>query len=326
MTFARARARSNIALVKYWGKRDARLNLPATGSISLTLSSMHTTTSVSLDSSLDHDEIITPGTSHSHAFSKRVTEFMDRVRLLTGCHDYARIETENNFPTGAGLASSASGFAALALASTKAMGSELPLQPLADLARQGSGSAPRSLLGGLVEIQPGVSPDGSDFQVNQLLPATSINLCLVVIVTQKTEKVIGSTEGMERTRQTSPYYESWLNANKEDLKAAKVAIERDHFTQLGLVVERSALAMHALAMSARPPVFYWNPVTVALLKKIWQCKDAGLEGFLTIDAGPQVKVLCRPSVALLWKEALSEVQGVEDIWVEHPGEGAELLS
>ena len=158
---ATARGPSNIALVKYWGKRDAALNIPATGSISVTLDGLETRTTVEFDASLAEDVCVLNGTPDAKA-EKRVHGFLDLIRQLYGVDHHARVETENNFPTGAGLASSASGFAALAVACNAALGLDLTPPARSALARRGSGSAARSMIDGFAEMRAGSEADGSD--------------------------------------------------------------------------------------------------------------------------------------------------------------------
>ena len=293
----RARARPNIALVKYWGKRDAERNLPATGSLSLTLSELDTTTEVTFDPALRQDELRLDGEPASEAARRRVSGFLDRVRDLARGGDFARVVSVNRFPTAAGLASSASGFAALALAATHAAGLQLPLDELAALARHGSGSAPRSLLGGFVAVHPGGADDGADWRIEALGDADFWDLRLVVALTATGPKAVGSSEGMERTRTSSPYYAPWLAANARHLDEARRALRARDFTALGRVTEASCFRMHAAALAADPPLLYWNGATVAAIHRVWQLRGEGHPAYVTIDAGPHVKVLCQPTDA-----------------------------
>ncbi|MBM4395058.1 MAG: diphosphomevalonate decarboxylase [Deltaproteobacteria bacterium] len=331
MNAAAARARANIALVKYWGKRDVANNLPATGSLSMTLSSLATETRVTFDAALQADEVVLNGTPAPETVRLRTSRFLDRVRSLAGVAGdartaRARVETANSFPTASGLASSASGFAALALAATRAAGLDLPLASLATLARAGSGSAPRSLIGGFVELPAGSAPTGSDCVPVQVAPPDHWDLGLVVAVNGRARKDVGSTEGMERTRATSPFYPAWLARNAPHLAEARSAILARDLAALGRVVEASCFSMHAVALSAAPPILYWNGVTVDAVHRVWALRAAGLQGYVTIDAGPHVKVLCRAADAGAFACELRQVPGVVEVRVERPGPGAEVVS
>ena len=326
LPMAMARARSNIALVKYWGKRDRAKNLPATGSLSVTLSSLYTTTHVTFDDELEQDELHLSGVPASGAALARVGRFLDHVRALAGRRSFACVVSENSFPTAAGLASSASGFAALALAATTAAGLRLSTAELGRLARLGSGSAPRSLLGGFVELPAGTDPDGNDCTPLPLAPASHWDLRLVVALTARGEKPVGSTKAMEDTRRSSPYYPAWLKANATQLDEARQAVRDRDLTRLGQAMEASCFRMHASMLAASPPLLYWNGATVDALRAVWDLRARGVEGYVTIDAGPHVKVLTTPAAADAFVRALRLVGGVHEVLVESLGAGAELLS
>lgn len=326
MKTATAEAKSNIALIKYWGKRDRRLNLPSTGSLSMTLSSLGTRTTVTLDGSLETDQLVLNGSPASEEARARMAGFLDRVRETAGFQERARVDSVNNFPTRSGLASSASGFAALSLAVTHAAGMAPEPERLAGLARLGSGSAPRSLLGGMVELQPGVAPDGSDCLPRQLVAPGGWDVRLLVAMNTSEEKKVGSTDGMERTRQSSPLYEGWLRGNKVDLDTALKAVQERDFHALGRVTEASCFRMHAAAMGADPPLVYWNAVTLETVRRVRDLRESGLSGYVTIDAGPHVKVLCLPGDVNALVEEIRGIEGVRDVIEERPGPGAELVN
>lgn len=325
MKTATARANSNIALVKYWGKRDSALNLPATGSLSMTLSSLGTTTRVTIDPTLDADEMTLNGSPAAEPARSRVSRFLDLVRTEAGFHDRVRVESSNNFPTASGLASSASGFAALTLAVTGAAGLDPELSRMARWARRGSGSAPRSLLGGLVELQAGVAPDGSDCQPRQLVAPGEWDIRMLVAMNERSEKEVSSSEGMERTRQSSPLYEGWLSGNRVDLEVALEAVRARDFPTLGRATEASCFRMHAAAMGASPPLFYWNAVTLQTIRRVRDLRRSGIPGFVTVDAGPHVKALCLAEDAGPLADELRAVDGIEEVIEERPGPGAELI-
>jgi diphosphomevalonate decarboxylase len=290
---ATAIAHPNIALVKYWGKRDLALNLPAVSSVSLTLDGFQTTTRVDWGAPADHLSL--DGAPAQPREAAKVFALLDR---LDPDRPRCAVTTANTFPTGAGLASSASGFAALTLAAAtaraRAHGDAAPpdLVALSRLARQGSGSACRSLWGGFVLWSRGEAPDGHDSHGVPLHDAHHWDVVMVVGVVSKAGKAVGSTEGMERSRLTSPLYDTWVAQAEEDVAAGIAAIADRDLTRLGEVMEASTLKMHAAMMTARPPLLYWQPATVAALHAVWALRAAGTSAWVTMDAGPQVKVLC----------------------------------
>lgn len=321
---ATAVAHPNVALVKYWGKRDAALNLPAVGSISVTLAGLSTVTSVRFDAALQGDELSIGGLPDEVAL-ERVSAFLDLVRANAGLDLRARVESRNDFPTGAGLASSASAFAALALAATRAAGLEMSRRDLSVLARQGSGSASRSLFGGLVEWRRGERADGLDSFAEQLLPEGAWPLAVLVAVTSRAPKSVGSTDGMELTRLTSPYWAAWVEGAPAALAAMREAVAARDLVRVGELAEHSCLAMHAVAMAARPGLVYWNAATVAVMHAVRELRREGVQAYFSIDAGPQVKVLAAPGDADRVRDALGAVPGVERVIDSGPGPGARLV-
>jgi diphosphomevalonate decarboxylase len=320
-----ARAGTNIALVKYWGKRDASLNLPAAGSLSLTLAELGTVTRVAFtaEPAARGDQVSLGGAPVDAKFAAKVSRFLDLVRTRAGLDRAAIVETTNTVPTAAGLASSASGFAALALAATRAAGMVLAPRALSALARRGSGSAARSIFGGLCEMDPGQAADGHDACAHPLLPPEAWDLRLVVAITVVGEKAVGSTQAMDHTAATSPYHAAWLASVPGDLAAARAAIAARDLAALGPVVERSALRMHASALAADPAILYWAPATVAVLHAVAsERKRSGLAAYATIDAGPHVKVLCRAPDAAAVSALLAATPGVQRTLIATPGEGA----
>ena len=325
-------AGTNIALVKYWGKRDTALNLPATGSLSLTLDRLGTRTTVHFDGDAGAgatDRIVMNGAPADAATAARVSAFLDRVRARAGStigtlgsSARAFVTTENGVPTASGLASSASGFAALALAATRAAGLTLSPEELSVLARLGSGSAARSIFGGFVEMARGERADGSDAAARPLAVGDGWDVRLVVAVTAAGPKPMGSTAAMEHTARTSPYYPAWLAGVDGDLTAARAAIAARDLPALGAVAERSALRMHAAAMAADPAIIYWNPATLAAIACVRALRDRGVPVFFTIDAGPHVKALCAAAHADEVAAALAAVPGVVKTLMGAFGPGA----
>jgi diphosphomevalonate decarboxylase len=320
---ATAQAQPNIALVKYWGKRDAALNLPAAGSLSITLDALHTRTRVRFDDALDADDITLNG-ERDAAQSRKISVFLDLFRARAGIVTRALVESGNDFPTGAGLASSASGFAALAVATDRSLGLDLDPRELSMLARRGSGSAARSILGGFVEMAPGTRDDGQDAFASPLLDASSWPLKVVVAITSRKKKAVDSRAGMETSQRTSPYYRDWIATVQGDLNAARSAVQTRDFEKLSVVSEASCLAMHAVMLATRPALIYWNGATLDCIQCIRALRLRGIGVFYTVDAGPQVKAVCLPDDAAGVAEALRDVAGVEDVLVSGLGEGARI--
>ncbi len=332
---ARASAHSNIALVKYWGKRegaDPALNLPAVGSLSMTLDELRSVTEVHAGSA-DHFEL--DGHALTGKPATKVFEHLDliwRHSGMLGARPACRVTSTNHLPTAAGLASSASGFAALTLAAAGAFGlcgplggHEDPIRgPLSALARQGSGSAARSLWGGFVRLDAGRDPEGRDCIARPLFPADHWPVKLLVVHTARGAKAIASTGGMESSRLTSPYYPAWVETSTHDLDAAHQALADRELARLGEVMEHSCFKMHACMLATRPPLVYWNGTTLEVIRAVWQARERGLAGWVTSDAGPHVKVLCDAGQAEQLARELAAVPGVHEVQAVGPGPDASL--
>jgi diphosphomevalonate decarboxylase len=319
-----ARAHANIALVKYWGKRDARENLPAAGSLSLTLDALVTTTQVTFDAALSGDELELDGAPASPAELARTREFLDRVRAEARITLAARVVSKNEFPTASGLASSASGYAALAVAATAAAGVELAPRQLSILARRGSGSAARSVFGGFVRMHAGETSQAA-FAEPVASPLTDRVRMVIAIVGGGAPKSHGSRDAMEHTAATSPLYRAWLELVPRDLAAAEAALAAGDLEQLGQITEANALAMHASALAARPAVIYWQPETLAALAQVRALRAAGTAAWATMDAGPHVKVLTTASEAASVAAAMRSVAGVTGVMIAAAGGPAARL-
>ncbi|MFH0901551.1 MAG: diphosphomevalonate decarboxylase [Pseudomonadota bacterium] len=338
-----AQAHANIALVKYWGKRSPdELNLPAAGSISLTVDRLITTTTVRFacangkkgdalaggGRNQDHnrDSFFLDGAEQHGERLAKIRRFLDLVRARAGLDTPATVESTNSFPTASGLASSASAFAALALAASSAAGLRLSSAELSVLARRGSGSAARSVLGGFVEMLKGERADGTDARATQLLSEDAWDVRLVVaIVGHGGTKDTPSTQGMRHTAMTSPLFEGWLASVATDLDAARQAIHRRQLSVLGEIAERSALTMHASALAARPGIVYFRGATIEAVHAVRLLRRGGVEAYFTVDAGPHVKVLCEPGAASKVVETLGAIPGVGRVLECRPGGGVRLL-
>ncbi len=320
-------AHPNIALVKYWGKRDEALNLPAVGSISITLDTLESRTTLEEHPGATADTFYLNDRPAPENQRQRVQQLLNLFREATGEERYFVVRSTNNFPTGAGLASSASGFAALAVAANAAFEHPFDERELSAIARRGSGSAARSIFGGWVEMHRGERPDGSDAVAEPLLAPEEWPLTVFVCITSGAPKAIGSTEGMTLTARTSPFYPAWVEHQEADLAAMRAAIARRDFEQVIAVAEHSCLKMHGLMLSAQPGLVYWNSVTVAIIHAVRRMREeAGIPVFFTIDAGPQVKVICPPEVAEPVRQHLQTVEGIQRIFTTGLGEGAHLVN
>ena len=322
MEAATARAGANIALVKYWGKRDARLNLPAAGSISITLEGLETRTTVALAPALEVDALLLDG---QPASAERIIPVLDRFRAMAGADTRCRVTSENSFPTGAGLASSASGFAALVVAANAVFETRLEFAKLSEQARLGSGSAARSIFGGFVEMDAGQCADGHDAIARSLAEPHEWPLEVVVAITDVQAKSVSSTDGMNHTMSTSPYYPAWVESVPPDLEQARQAIAEQDFEKLAEVSEYSALKMHASALAARPGLLYWNAATLHCLEEIRAMRHEGIGVFFTIDAGPQVKAVCLPGQGQAVAARLHQADGVIRVIRTGLGPGGEIV-
>lgn len=321
---ASAQAQPNIALIKYWGKRDEALNLPAVGSLSITLDHLRTQTTLRFVPGQRGDRIVLNGKDDVRD-AARISRFLDLLRRQRAVDWGAHVVSDNNFPTAAGLASSASGFAALALAAAAAL--DLPCTPseLSALARRGSGSAARSIFGGFVEWAHGMAADGADSIAHALYPPEHWPLRVVIAITSTSAKAVGSTEGMRRTARTSPFQPVWIDSQKADLEAARQAIHARDFEALAEISEHSCLKMHALAMAARPGLVYWNGATLDALHAVRSLRGQGVPVFFTIDAGPQLKAVCLPDAAARVADTLRSIPGVLEVLECGLGGGARVI-
>ncbi len=323
---ATAIANSNIALVKYWGKRDSNLILPHNSSISMTLDSLNTKTTVEFDNSFRKNEVIINGKNVKGQEFQRVSDHLNLLKLSSPDKMFAKVVSENNFPKAAGLASSASGFAALTHAGIKALNQSLSLKELSILARRGSGSASRSIYGGFVEWRKGTRSDGLDSHAMLIRDVNhwpEVSMIVTVISTDK--KKISSRVGMSQTVCTSPFYRAWLETIETDLKKMREAIIEKNFNQLGMIAEKNALKMHATMHTTSPPNIYWKSGTLEVMQKVIELRNEGLECYFTMDAGPQVKILCLSSNLPHIQEELVTIGSIKEQIVCHPGEGTQLV-
>lgn len=322
---ATAKANTNIALIKYWGKRDETLFLPMNSSLSITLDRFYTTTTVEFSKSFSKDIFLLNNEQANVADSHKVFRFLDNIRKIAGTSLRTVVSSENKVPTAAGFASSASGFAALAAAGAKALNLDLNEKELSILARQDSGSACRSIYGGFVEWQKGERSDGKDSYAKQLLSEEAWNISILSVMVASGQKQVSSRKGMKRTIETSSFYNGWLDTIEKDLEKAKEAIILRDFEALGKVAEANALKMHATMLGAEPPILYWQSGTIEVMQQVQNLRLSGIPAFFTIDAGPNVKVICLPEDEHIVYESLLDLPAVLDVIACHPGSGITYL-
>jgi len=315
---ATAIAQPNIALIKYWGKRDIDRNLPAVGSISITLSELQT--QVSVDLNIDQStDVLFVNDDENPAMLPRISACLDRV--LGSDRPRARIRSRSNFPIAAGLASSASAFAATTVAAAGAGNLSLGTEELARLAGASSGSAARSLYVGFTEL----ANSGDSIELTSLCDEGGWPMQVVVAITASGPKATGSTEAMEISRETSPFYGNWIAQQEHDLEVARTAIAGQDFTQLAAIAEHNCLKMHSVMWASRPPMIFWNAATMRCLQTVRRLQGDGRQVFFTIDAGPQVKAVCLPDDAEAVRQALAETPGVQEIMMTGLGSAARLV-
>ena len=325
MKTARAWAPSNIALIKYWGKRDIALNLPAMGSLSVTLSDLRTETEAVFEHEPGPTVVTVDGQAVEGTGLARVEKMLRVIRERTGVSGRAVVSSTTNFPVGAGIASSASGMAAVALAASHAAGWEATREEQSALARLGSGSACRSLYGGFVEWLPGTRGDGWDSHGRVVADAEHWPLDVLVVVVDSGKKKTSSAQGMAQTASTSPFYEPWLRENRGDLDSAREAIQGRDFERLARVAQRSALMMHACMMTGDPMLLYWRGGTIPVLELVENLQSKGTPCFFSMDAGPNVKVFFPPGESHSYRSVFEELPGVEQVLVSGAGPGGGIV-
>ncbi|MEB6261155.1 diphosphomevalonate decarboxylase [Staphylococcus haemolyticus] len=286
----KARAHTNIALIKYWGKADEALIIPMNNSLSVTLDRFYTETRVTFDETLTEDQLILNGEAVNAKESAKIQRYMEMIRKEAGISEHALIESENFVPTAAGLASSASAYAALAGACNEALQLGLSDKDLSRLARRGSGSASRSIYGGFAEWEKG-NDDETSFAHRVEVDGWENELAMVFVVINNKSKKVSSRSGMSLTRDTSRFYQYWLDNVEPDLKEIKEAIAQKDFKRMGEVIEANGLRMHATNLGAQPPFTYLVPESYDAMRIVHECREAGLPCYFTMDAGPNVKVL-----------------------------------
>ena len=320
----KARAYTNIALIKYWGKKNEELILPMNNSLSLTLDAFYTETEVIFSDSYMVDEFYLDGTLQDEKATKKVSQFPDLFRKEAGLSLKASVISQNFVPTAAGLASSASGLAALAGACNTALKLGLDDLSLSRFARRGSGSACRSIFGGFVEWEKG-HDDLSSYA--KPVPSDSFedDLAMVFVLINDQKKEVSSRNGMRRTVETSSFYQGWLDSVEGDLYQLKQAIKTKDFQLLGETMERNGLKMHGTTLAAQPPFTYWSPDSLKAMDAVRQLRKQGIPCYFTMDAGPNVKVLVENSHLSEVQETFTKLFSKEQVITAHAGPGIAII-
>jgi diphosphomevalonate decarboxylase len=319
---ATAFANANIAFVKYWGNRDHELRIPSNGSISMNLEGLFTRTRVTFDPLMRCDELILEGQVQEGPALQRVSTMLERVRGMARLDCYARVESSNNFPMGAGIASSASAFAALSLAASRAAGLNLDEAALSSLARTGSGSACRSVPGGFVEWRVGERHENS--YAYSIAPPEHWALVDCVAITSRMHKATGSTEGHPLAH-TSPLQTARIDDAPRRLGICRKAILERDFDALAEISELDSNLMHGVIMTSTPRILYWRPATLTVMQSVIAWRKQGLPVCYTIDAGPNVHVICTAPYADQIAARLQALPGVEAVLTATPGGPARLI-
>jgi len=296
MLKAKAKAHSNIALVKYWGKKDEELIIPFNNSISLTLNEFYTITEVEFS---EEDEFILNDEIQADKERKKIFNFVDLFRKASNNYEPIKIKSKNYFPTAAGLASSASGFAALACALNALYELGLAKKDLSIMARKGSGSACRSIYGGIVEWEKGHSDDTS---YAKKIDDANWDIGMIAVILNEKKKDVLSRAGMATTVKTCPFYESWVLSADKDIEDIKVAIKNKDIDAIGEIAEHSALKMHATMMATRPQIIYLQEESLKVMRLVESLRKEGLKCYYTMDAGPNVKIITNSK----YKDAIME--------------------
>lgn len=319
-----AKAHSNIALVKYWGKQDAGLKLPQNSSVSIALNDAYTLTTVEFDEKYKEDVVEMKGDTFSEKEKTKVSKQLDLVRKIAGIETRAKVVSKNNFPKAAGMASSASGFAALSVAAAKAAGLELSERELSIIARTGSGSASRSVPGGVAVWHTAEKSEESYAERIEFPSDWKIRV-LLVMAEDKSAKKIGSTEGMALTVKTSPYYKLGVKEAEKDIERIKEAMGRGDWSAFGKVIEDECYRLHTMCMTTTPNILYWRGVTVEVFQALYKLREEGVEAFFTVDAGPHVHVIAKEEDVERVKEELNKLSGVGTIIETGVGPKAEII-
>lgn len=318
---ATAIAPSNIAFIKYWGRKDEVLRLPENGSISMNLSNLMTTTTVEFNKSFKEDEIIINNQKETQE-GNRAIKHLDRIRNLAKINLKAKVVTRNNFPTGTGLSSSASGFAALTVAGAKAAGLSLSEKELSILARQGSGSACRSIPDGFVEWLDGNTSETS-YGVS-LYPENYWDIVDVVAVVSKNKKEVSTTEG-QKLAASSPFFSIRRSRMKDKIKLLKKYLADKNFTKFGELVEAEALDLHSIMLTSTPSLIYLLPGSLRMMRMVKKWRQEGLQVYFTVNTGQDIHLICRKKDFQEVSRKALEVSEVQRTIINYSSQGAHLI-
>jgi len=322
MSRATAKSYSNIAFIKYWGNRDDELRIPVNGSISMNLEGIETVTSVAFDEAFEEDRLLVNGNELAGPALSRVTKHLDHIRSMAGSSSCAKVESTNNFPMGAGIASSASAFSALTIAACGVLRLDLSEAELTRIARLGSGSASRSVPGGFVEWYAGTNHESS--YAASIAPPQHWDLVDLVAVVSSEHKAVGSTGG-HKLAHTSPLQNARIEDTQRRLDICRHAILERDFEEFADVVEQDAVIMHGVMMTSVPPLYYWVPATLSVMDAVRTLRQSGTLCCFTIDAGPNVHVITTEKYETAVMGHLEALEGVQNIIVGRPGGPARLL-
>ena len=317
---ATAIAHSNIAFIKYWGRKDEILRLPVNGSLSMNLSNLTTTTTVEFNERLRKD-VVTIKDGNNKKDPLRVITHLNRVRDLAGLSLRVKVVTQNSFPSSTGLSSSASGFAALTLAAVQAIGLHLSEKELSILSRQGSGSACRSIPNGFTEWVDGNTSQTS-YAVS-LYPPEYWDIVDVVVIVSNEKKVIPTSEG-QKSAQSSSFYSKRISLINKKIKQCKKYLNKKDFVRFGSLIEKEALEMHAIMLTSSPPLIYWLPTTVLLMKKVMEWRGEGLLCYFTINTGQDIHIICQQKDTKFVVQKLQTIKEIKKIIINNPAKGAYL--
>lgn len=313
-------APSNIAFIKYWGRKNEELKIPENGSISMNLSNLKTTTTVEFDTSLKTDSIAIDGKTLKDE-EVRVIKQLDRIRKMAEITTKAKVVSTNNFPSGTGLSSSASGFAALTLAATKAAGLSLTEKELSILARPGSGSACRSIPNGFTEWLDGEASDTS-YAVS-LYPKDYWNICDVVVVASNEKKIVSTTEGQKLSK-TSPFFATRLKNLPAKIKLVKKHLKEKNFASFGELIESEALELHSIMLTSTPSLIYLLPNTLRIIQSVKLWRTQGVAVYFTLNTGQDVHLICQEKDVKKVASLAKALNGVHDTIINSTADGTKL--
>ena len=322
-TKATALANSNTALIKYWGKKDEELILPMNNSISLTVDKLSTTTTVEFSEKFAKDQFFLNDEKQTGTAEYRVIKHLDLIRSETNKHMKAKVVSQNNFPTAAGLASSASGFAALTVAICNALGLKKSKKELSILTRRGSGSSTRSIFGGFVEWTK-ANDKGISF-AKQLADKNHFDIRDIVVIFKPHKREFSTREAMKISKETSPVFQNRLNQVESNLVKMRKAITEKDFALLGQIAESDCNLVHSIALTSNPKLSFWTDETLKTIKLVNNLRKEGIEAYYTVDTGANMHILTLPKFAEEIESTLKKLPYVVRTVVCKPGDGAKII-